>query len=192
MHAFDFIMVLFSFVYAAAITHVLATAGDIIMAARRIRLSWLNAGWMLVALVSTISWWIGLWDMRETRAWDMPTVGALFAIAGGFYLFARLVCPRIPEAGTVDLQAFHLEEGRKYLVWFTLLAAVTVVSNIVLGQRPGAEEYPAQNITVLPMTVAAGLAAIFVRRRAVQVVCLVVELAMWAGYYGFQQSALAG
>ena len=30
MHAFDFILVLFSFVYAAAVTHVLSTAGEII------------------------------------------------------------------------------------------------------------------------------------------------------------------
>jgi hypothetical protein len=34
MHAFDFILVLFSFVYAAAVTHVLSTAGEIIIAAR--------------------------------------------------------------------------------------------------------------------------------------------------------------
>ena len=31
MHAFDFILVLFSFVYAAAVTHVLSTAGEIII-----------------------------------------------------------------------------------------------------------------------------------------------------------------
>jgi hypothetical protein len=29
MHAFDFILVLFSFVYAAAVTHALSTAGEI-------------------------------------------------------------------------------------------------------------------------------------------------------------------
>jgi len=40
MHAFDFILVLFSFVYAAAVTHVLSTAGEIIIASKRIRLSW--------------------------------------------------------------------------------------------------------------------------------------------------------
>ncbi len=49
MHAFDFILVLFSFVYAAAVTHVLSTAGEIIIASKRIRLSWFNAGWMLAA-----------------------------------------------------------------------------------------------------------------------------------------------
>jgi len=42
MQAFDFILVLFSFVYAAAVTHVLSTAGAIIIASKRIRLSWFN------------------------------------------------------------------------------------------------------------------------------------------------------
>jgi len=39
MHAFDFILMLFSFVYAAAVTHVLSTAGEIIIASKHIRLS---------------------------------------------------------------------------------------------------------------------------------------------------------
>jgi hypothetical protein len=43
MHAFAFIMVLCSFVYAAAVTHVLSTAGEMIIASKRIRLSWFNA-----------------------------------------------------------------------------------------------------------------------------------------------------
>jgi len=36
MQAFDFILVLLCFVYAAAVTHVLATAGEIIIASKRI------------------------------------------------------------------------------------------------------------------------------------------------------------
>jgi hypothetical protein len=43
---------------AAAVTHVLSTAGEIIIASKRIRLSWFNAGWMLAALLFTCAWWI--------------------------------------------------------------------------------------------------------------------------------------
>jgi len=39
MHAFDFILVLFSLLYAEAVTHVFSTAGEIIIASKRIRLS---------------------------------------------------------------------------------------------------------------------------------------------------------
>ena len=48
MPAFDFILVLFSFVYAATVTRVLSTTGEIIIASKRIGLSWFNAGWMFV------------------------------------------------------------------------------------------------------------------------------------------------
>ena len=41
---------------AAAVTHVLSTAGEIIIASKRIRLSWFNAGWMLAALLFTCAW----------------------------------------------------------------------------------------------------------------------------------------
>ena len=44
MHTYDFILILFSFVYAAAVTHVLSTTGEIIIASKRIRFSWFNAG----------------------------------------------------------------------------------------------------------------------------------------------------
>jgi hypothetical protein len=60
MHAYDFILILFSFVYAAAVTHVLSTAGEIIIASKRVRLSWFNAGWMCVGLLFTCAWWIAI------------------------------------------------------------------------------------------------------------------------------------
>jgi hypothetical protein len=56
MHAYDFILILFSFVDAAAVTHVLSTAGEIIIASKRLTLSWFNAGWMLAALLFTCAW----------------------------------------------------------------------------------------------------------------------------------------
>ena len=59
MHAYDFILVLLSFVYAAAVTHLLSTAGEIIIASKRIHMSWFNAGWMCAALLLTCAWWIG-------------------------------------------------------------------------------------------------------------------------------------
>src|SRR5678816_951260 len=96
MHAYDFILILLSFVYAAAVTHVLSTAGEIIIASKRIRLSLLNAGWMLAALLFTCAWWIGLWDLHTVAVWDIGSIAFYFSIAAGIYLQARLVSPRIP------------------------------------------------------------------------------------------------
>ena len=112
MHAFDFILVLFSFVNAAAITHLLSTAGEIIIAAKRIRLSWFNAGWMLVGLLFACAWWIGLWDLHA-----VGFTGHRFGSRSispwrrGFILYARMVSPRIPEKATVICRHFTSKRG---------------------------------------------------------------------------------
>lgn len=192
MHAFDFILVLFSFVYAAAVTHVLSTAGEIIIASKRIRLSWFNAGWMLVALLFTCAWWIGLWDLHAVKSWDIGSIAFYFSMAAGIYLNARLVSPRIPERGEIDLQQFHTEEGRKYLIAYTILCAVTVVTNAVLGQTAGASQWPAQNIVIAPMTIATGVAAIFINSRWVQILVLAIQIGGWIYYFAALQTALLG
>ena len=108
MHAYDFILVLFSFVYAAAITHILSTAGELIIAAKRVQLSWFNAGWMLGALLFTCAWWIGLWDLHTVTVWSVGAIAFYFFVAAGIYLNARLVSPRVPERGELNLRALRL------------------------------------------------------------------------------------
>ncbi len=192
MHAYDFILVLLSFVYAAAVTHVLSTAGEIIIASKRVRFSWLNAGWMFASLLFTCAWWIGLWDLHTAKVWDVGSIGFYFSVAAGIYLNVRLVSPRIPERGEIDLRAFHSEEGRKYLIGYTILSVVTVIANAVLGGAGGAAQWSAQNIVIIPMTIATGIAAIFIRRKWVQAVAVVIQILGWLWYFAELQSALTG
>lgn len=81
---------------------------------------------------------------------------------------ARLVAPRIPEQGEIDLAEFHRQEGRKYLVAYTLLSWVTVAVNALLGEAVGILQWPEQNLVIVPMAAATTLAAIFVNRGRVQ------------------------
>lgn len=192
MHAYDFILILYSFVYAAAVTHILATAGEIIIASKRVRFSWLNAGWMLAALLFTCAWWIGLWDLHVIKVWDIGSIAFYFMIAAGIYLNARLVSPRIPETGKIDLQAFHADEGRKYLVAYTIMSALTVYVNAAMGEGGLSAQWSAQNLVIAPMTVATGLAAIFIRQRWVQVSAVAVQIIGWIWYFAALQSALSG
>jgi hypothetical protein len=192
MHAYEFVLLFYSFVYAAAITHILSVAGEIIIASKRVRLSWLNAGWMGSALLFACAWWIGLWDLHTVEVWSVGAIAFYFLVAAGIYLNARLVSPRIPERGEIDLRAFHVEEGRKYLVAYTILSVVTVVTNAGLGQGGSAVQWPAQNLVIIPMTVATGIAAIFIRTTGVQVVAVVIQLLGWLWYFGKLQSALSG
>jgi hypothetical protein len=192
MHAYDFILVLLSFVYAAAVTHVLSTAGEIIIASKRVRLSWINAGWMCAALLFTCAWWIGLWDLHTVTVWGVGTVAFYFFVAAGIYLTVRLVSPRIPERGNVDLRAFHADEGRKYLLAYSILSVVTVVTNAGLGQGGSAIQWPAQNFVIIPMTIATALAAIFIRTMWLQAFAVAIQILGWLCYFAMLQSALSG
>ena len=173
-------------------THLISTAGEIIIASKRIRISWFNAGWMLAVLLFTCAWWIGLWDLHGSRSWGVGSIAFYFAMASAIYLLARLVSPRIPERGEIDLPRFHSEEGRKYLISYTILGVVTVVTNSVLGQAAGASQWPAQNLVIAPMTIATGLAAIFINSNWVQVFALVIQIAGWIWYFAALQTALSG
>jgi hypothetical protein len=192
MHAYDFILVLFSFVYAGAITHILSTAGEIIIASKRVRFSWFNAGWMCAALLFACAWWIGLWDLHTVSIWNVGSIAFYFSVAAGIYLNARLVSPRIPEQGEIDLRAFHAEEGRKYLAAYTILSVVTIVTNAELGQGDSALQWPAQNTVIIPMTVATGIAAIFIRKPWVQAFAVAIQILGWLWYFAKLQSALSG
>jgi hypothetical protein len=190
MHTFDYLVTLFSFVFAMAIAHVLATVGDMVVASRRLSFSWLNAGWILTVLLAVISWWLGIWDLRTQESWPTDRIGFFFCAACGLYVLARIVCPRIPPEGEVDLREFHRCEGPKYMIGFGVFAAFTVATNTYFGVT-GASTWVSQNAAVIPMAIAAFVAA-FVSDRRVQVSSLTIELMMWAWYFWSLQGALAG
>src|SRR5262245_10038320 len=129
MHAYEFVLLLFSFVYAAAVTHILSVAGEIIIASKRVHLSWFNAGWMCAALLFTCAWWIGLWDLHTVGVWSVGSIAFYFFVAAGIYLNARLVSPRIPEKGEIDLRAFHAVEGSKSLDAYTVITDVSIIND---------------------------------------------------------------
>lgn len=191
MHAYDFVLILFSFVYAAAVTHVLSTAGEIIIASKRLQLSWFNAGWMMASLLFTCAWWIGLWDLHTMKTWGVGSIAFYFSMAAGIYLLARLVSPRISERGEIDLQKFHIEEGRKYLVAYAILSWVTVGVNAWLGQANGMLEWSAQNVVIVPMALATTVAAIFIKRPWIQSLALAIQIGGWIWYFARLQSALS-
>jgi hypothetical protein len=195
MHAFDYLVTLFSFVFAMAIAHALATVGDMVVASPRLIFSWLNAGWVLVVLLAIIAWWLGIWDLRRQGVWPTVTIAFFFCAAASLYLLARITCPHIPHEGQVDLQDFHRREGPKYMIGFGAFCVFTIGTNTYFGLTAGAassvESWLVQNAAVIPMAIAAFVAGMAPGRR-VQVAALATELAMWVWYFISLQGALTG
>jgi hypothetical protein len=192
VHAFDYVIVLLSFVYAAAVTHVLATLGDLITAGRRVRFSAFNLGWMMFTLASILAWWMATWELRAMKAWDPPFIFFNFAMAGALYVIVRLVCPRVAPEGEIDLPAFHREQGRKYLIASTVFGSVGMAYNAAYDLASNGSYFLRADIAVAPMVAAGAVAAIFINRPRVQAACLVVVFAAWGIYFATFQSPLVG
>src|SRR5207244_11721084 len=82
MTAFEHVTALLSFVYALALTHLLARIAELIVARDRVKFSGLLALGMTNAVLVVFANWLSLWDFRLSKAWDLAsiTVNFLFAI----------------------------------------------------------------------------------------------------------------
>jgi hypothetical protein len=188
MQTFDYVMTLMSFVYALAIAHLLATVGDIIAGWSRVRFSWLNAVWMVFSLLAVLVWWMGMWGLRDARAWNMGTVSVFFALAAILYLEARLVCPRIAHEGQIDLEAFHKEEGWKYMTGFAVITAATILVNVFYFGRGRFTDFTGTICAVLIQCLASIIGALFTARW-VQIGVALVIATVWAWYFYAVQGA---
>ena len=189
MSAFDLIMTLLSFVFALAIAHVLTTTAELIRAWKRVQFSWLNAFAMLNALLTIVSWWIGLWDLRTLDGWSTGSISVMFVLAMLIYLQARLACPDVVRNEPVDMAAFHAESSWQYMSMAALVFWLSVPINYVFGQAANATEMLEQNMAVLPMALALTAAAIW-STRWVQAGAAVITLVGWASYFSTLQAAL--
>ncbi|HEY3638251.1 MAG TPA: hypothetical protein VGK90_08850 [Rhizomicrobium sp.] len=189
MSAFEHIIVLLSFVYALALTHLLSGVAYLIRAGSRVRFSWIQAGWMLNALLTIVANWIGFWDMRQLPSWGVGTIMFTLAMAIANYLQAALVCPEVFSEGPIDLAAFHEQQGRRYIVAFVISLLFALSANVLFGSAYNLSEWSEQDLAVVPMLFVSVLAAVFLGRKT-QIVLLVCLAGIWGFYFTKLQAAL--
>lgn len=189
MGAFEHIIMLLSFVYALALTHLLSAIVALIRTGARLRFSWIFAAWMLNAFLTILADWISFWDLRSLPAFSIWTIFFTFLLAFVNYLQAALVCPEPAETGPVDLWHFHERQGRRYIGAFLASGVMAFLANFIYGSLFNVMEWSAQNLAVIPMIVIAVL-ALFLRGRRPQAALAILLLGVWAFYFADLQTAL--
>src|SRR5213075_369012 len=116
MSAFEHVTALLSFVYALALTHLLARIAELVIARERVRFSGLLAIGMVNAVLSVFTNWLSLWDLRSITNWDLASIGIQFLFAVSIYVICVLVGPKTPDEGTIDLEDFFWRQ-RPYFLW---------------------------------------------------------------------------
>src|ERR1700738_5101144 len=114
MSAFEHVTALLSFVYALALTHLLARIAELVVARRRVRFSGLLALGMFNAILLVFANWLSIWDLRSVKTWDLGTIAIQFLFAVAIYLICVLVGPKTPEDGQIDLEEFFWRQRPYY------------------------------------------------------------------------------
>jgi hypothetical protein len=161
---FEQVTILLSFVYATALTHLLSSASELVLARSRVRISGLYILWMANALLILLVNWLGFWGLHGVRQWTVSLVLSQFLLAFVQYFTCSTLLIRPRDEERIDLVALF-EERRDMVasafagLCVTAMAINYVDRNIYFGQTPSNWIMP--DITLgaaLPLIVLAGWA----------------------------------
>ena len=182
MQPFEFIILLLSFVYTLALTHLLFAATRMIRHRRQLVVSWAHLLWMLVALLNLVANWISLWDFRKMVPLSLGTIAAGFILAVLNYFMSALVSPDFEAGENYDMKRFHACEGPTYIASILVMVVVAIVTNFLAGADLDITNFGNENSLVIFMVppLALGLA---IRRPWAQLAAPLAMLALTMAYY---------
>src|SRR5215216_6900870 len=122
MTAFEHVTALFSFVYALALTHLLARI--------RVKFSGLLALGMINAIVVVFANWLSLWDLHVITSWNLASITVQFLFAVNVFLICVLVGPKAHEDGAFDLEDFFWRQRPYFYGALVVCAVLSLFANL--------------------------------------------------------------
>ncbi len=159
---FEHVTILLSFVYAVALTHLLSSATELLIAGKRVRFSGLYASWLLIALFGVLINWVSFWGLVALKRWTISEVLLQFLVAVTQYFTCSTFRVGEVRAGEpIDLPA--LFQQRRQLIFSAFLALDVIAGfqnwwdrNNMAGLGPN--DWIGEDLAILPMGVAVLLA----------------------------------
>ncbi len=133
MSPFEYVSVLISIIYGLGITLVLTGVAELIRRWKTSRPFWPYFIWIALVFVLHIYEWWEHYALRLFPSWSLPMF--LFVILYPILLFilANLLFPLKWSKKGVNLKAFYFLNYPKFFLCVILLAALSIVQNIVLS-----------------------------------------------------------
>jgi hypothetical protein len=150
MHVFDFVVVLVSFIYALALTHLLSRIGSLLLA-ERIKLSALGMLTAVNAVWTVFFCWLGLWSLNTMPVWDIASIMAQFAMAISLYFICIFAAPEAGE--TADPEAFFWAQHRRFYWAYIVANTIGIACNVIYLKSSDPSLFLKWNIASLPLYV---------------------------------------
>lgn len=181
MSAFEHVTALLSFVYALALTHLLARIAELVVARERVRFSGLLALGMANAVMLVFANWLSLWDLRSVTSWDLASVAVQFLFAVSVYIICALIGPKMPDDGPIDLEVFFWRQHRYFYGAVGACVLLALLANLDFLKTSNTALFIKENLASLPMLIPVVLALVS-RARWAQWVAGLLLLAMLIGF----------
>lgn len=160
MSAFEHVTALLSFVYALALTHLLARIAELIVARERVKFSGLLAIGMVNAVLLVFVNWLALWDLRSVTDWDLASIAIQFLFAVSVYVICALVGPKMPDEGTIDLEDFFWRQRTYFYSAIIVCLVLALLANLDFLKTPNTALFVKENLGTIAILVPAVVALV--------------------------------
>lgn len=128
---FQHLTILFSFIYALAFTHILASASALVVARSRVRFSGLLAAWMFLFANFLLTNWISLFLLVSIKRWSVGEVMVQVSTIVPQYFTCSLISMKVRESGEVDMNAYFEEQRPAIFSTFAVFGVLVMVTNFL-------------------------------------------------------------
>src|SRR5260370_13757251 len=155
---FQHITVLFSFVFAIALTRVLSCVSKLILARDRVRFSGMHALWMLNALICLLINVLSVWLLENIKHWSVGEIMVQLGWAIPQFFTCSLISMPVGNEEVIDMRAFYERQRPVLFSAFAVTYAMSMVGNFadrnnLEGWKPG--DWFGAALPVLPALIAA-------------------------------------
>jgi|HubBroStandDraft_5_1064220.scaffolds.fasta_scaffold149375_2 hypothetical protein len=126
---FDHVTILLSIIFALAMTHILASATELVWARHNVRFYALHAVWMINALLGLLAYWLTIWDLTTVKRWTGLEVALQFFPAIIQYFACSLLSLRREGGEIMDMKAFYERQRPAIFTAFSLMMLVSMIEN---------------------------------------------------------------
>lgn len=181
MSAFEHVTALLSFVYALALTHLLARIAELVVARERIKFSGLLALGMVNAILMVFVNWLSLWDLHSVTSWDLASIAIQFLFAISVYVICALVGPRTPDEGQIDLEDFFWRQRPYFYGALIICLLLALLANLDFLKTANTALLVKENLGTIVILVPSTL-GLLSRNRLVQWIAGVCFLVLIVGF----------
>lgn len=180
MSEFDYLSVLISIVLGLGISHVLASAAQLVRYRSAVRFYAPTLLWLTLLFLIHVQIWWAVFELRSVPEWSFFGFVLVLALPVMAYLASVLLSPDFDREEVVDLRASYYEHRRWFFALFALLPLVSLAQEYVIRGFIQGDADPVFRITFALLAL---LGFVSARERIHQVLAPLV-LVGFAAYIG--------